>query len=197
MTTQVEPALRDNAGLEKLAGAVRKNCEGSPGFSVSLEKLLAQKIFDPTTAGLAISGLSDEELFRFFGVALGKWLLQLVAGGIPPWSVRLLTSYRYTIKEGVAPMFSFAFLFQKAPAIPLQDKSGLSQAPFVPPPPFDEKKYALGLVSAVGKIRDVEHMFEADPELKRSMAESSAALLEAAGFDPVAYRDFLKIPEGT
>ena len=193
VTTQVEPAQCDSQGLGKLGGAVRENCASSAEFSAALEKLLTKKIFDADREGLALHDLADEEIYHFFGVALGKWLLALVARCAPPWSVRLLASYRYSIKEGV-PMFSFAFLFQRSPVPPLQDRFGLAPAAAAVPPTFDEKKYALKLVEGVAKIRDVEHMLEQDPALKRSMIDSSAALLEAAGYDRSAYYDFVGVP---
>ena len=91
-------------------------------------------------------------------------------------------------------MFSVAFLFQRSPGPPLQDRFGLAPAAAAVPPTFDEKKYALKLVEGVAKIRDVEHMLEQDPALKRSMIDSSAALLEAAGYDRSAYYDFVGVP---
>jgi hypothetical protein len=191
VTTQIEPAQRDNDGLDKLAAAVRENCTNSVEFSSALEKLLAKQIFNPGEAGLAIKELSDEEIFRFFGVAFGKWLLALVAKCTPPWSVRLLASYRYSIKDEVAPMFSFAFLFQRSPAVPLVDKYGLAPAVSAPPPVFNEMKYGVGLVAGIERIRDVEEMLEKDPELRKSMLESSASLLESAGYDRDAYFKFV------
>lgn len=195
VTTQVEPAQRDHEGLGKLAEAVRENCTNSAEFSGALETLLAKKIFNPSEAGLAVNDLSDEEIFRFFGVAFGKWLLALVAKCTPPWSVRLLASYRYTIREDVAPMFSFAFLFQRSPAAPLVDKYGMAPAAGAPPPAFDEKKYAVGLINGVERIRDVEKMLEQDPELKKTIVESSASLLESAGYDRAAYLEFIAKPD--
>lgn len=195
VTTQVEPPLKDTTGLAKLSSAVHQNCGNSPDFTAALHDLLAHKVYDEAAAGLDLSSLADEEVCRFFGVALGKWLLHLVASATPPWSVRMLASYRYTIKEGVAPMFSFAFLFQRHKPTGLQDKTGLSQSPVEPENPYDEKKYALNLVKAVSNIRDVEKMLADDPSLKSGITESAAGLMEAAGFDRAMFLDFLKSTE--
>jgi len=147
VTTQIEPALKDDNGLAKLSDAVHQNCGGSPDFTAALHDLLARSVYSDGVAGLDLSNLADEEIYRFFGVAFGKWLLQLVATATPPWSVRLLASYRYTIKAGIAPMFSFAFLFQRHKPVALQDKTGLSQSPIKVEKIYEEKKYALNLVT--------------------------------------------------
>jgi hypothetical protein len=195
VTTQVEPSLKDNDGLKKLSEAVYENCGGSTEFTDSLHDLLSRAVYNAGSSGLDLRSLTDEEMCRFFGVAFGKWLLQLIATATPPWSVRLLASYRYTIKEGVAPMFSFAFLFQRHRPLALQDKTGLARSTTEPEKPYEEKKYALNLIKAVNNIRDVEKMLAEDPALKNSVTESAVALMEAAGFDREQFLEFLKSTE--
>jgi predicted RNase H-like nuclease len=60
-----------------------------------------------------------------------------------------------------------------------------------------ERECALKLAEFVFKIRDVDDVLAADPELKTKLCESHADLLEAAGYDRTAYLKWVDEGEKT
>jgi len=66
------------------------------------------------------------------------------------------------------------------------------------PPKFpDELECARKLVIAVENIRDLDALLQSDDDLRVEMENSSADLLEAAGYDREAYLTWVRSGEGS
>src|SRR6185369_6111983 len=127
-----------------------------------------------------------------FGVALGKWLMQLATSANPNWIVGMLPSHRYGINTAPrVDMLSLAFLFRPKLSPPV-DSTGLSKVAVNQPTFPSELESAMKLVQAVEHISDVDELLRADPELHTQMETASADLLEAAGFDREKYFAWLR-----
>ena len=194
ITTQVEPELMDPEGMRKLLQPVGKNCSISRVFAARLAEIVAENAIPSDDGAVDLANLSHEHVFRLFGVGLGKWLLRLVFSGEPKWTVLMLPSYSYGIKENVARMASLAFLFRRKSA-PMRDETGLSQLELPVTKPIDEQDCALKLLKAVEGIKDVDGILAGNAGLHREMTEASATLLELAGYDRKAYCEWVKKPE--
>jgi hypothetical protein len=187
ITTQVEPSLVEAAELEQMCGPTRTNCDNHNDFTIRLGTIVPVEAFQTQEAAIDLSILDEEQMIRVFGVALGKWLMQLAASASPQWFVDVQPCYRYGIRENPhVEMLSLAFLFKpnfKAPV----DATGLSNLSVKPPNQPDELGSAMKLVSAIEKMIDVDELLRSNDGLRVSMETASADLLASAGYDREKY----------
>lgn len=192
ITTQVEPGSVSAEGLQKLCQPTRSNCDSYPDFATKLGTLVPMEAFQTSDSVIEISALDDESLIRVFGVALGKWLMQLAISANPNWIVVMLTSHSYRIKvDPRVDMLSLAFQFRPKLSPPV-DSTGLSNVTVKLPTFPSELESAMKLVHAVEHISDVDELLRANTELHTQMETASADLLEAAGFDREKYFAWLR-----
>ena len=197
ITTQVEPGVVDAPELQKLCTPIRQNHDKHPQFATELERLVPKDAFQTQDAAIELSDLDEGATVRLFGVALGKYLLSLGTSAHPNWAVHMLPSYRYWInRKPHVEMLSLAFQFRRKFSPPV-DHTGLSSLEMDPPKFPDELECARKLVIAVENIRDLDALLQSDDDLRVEMENSSADLLEAAGYDREAYLTWVRSGEGS
>ena len=134
-----------------------------------------------------LGGLSEGELIRLFGVALGKWLLRLGQSPSPKWTVGMRRSFRYSINEDKgAVMLSLAFEMTPNFAPPV-DATGMSKLEVAAKIFPSEMESAVKLAESVANIADVDGKLAADAGMKAALRDEAADLLASAGFDREKY----------
>lgn len=186
-TTQVDRSSAHQSEINKLALPIRSNCDQHPDFAAALAKIIPDASFRSSTHVLDISHLDANHLVRVFGIVLGKWLINILSAASPKCIVKLLTSYRYVIREDTGvEMLSLGFSISPHYTPPV-DTTGLSTINPAPKPFPAELDTALKLVSVAERIRDVDQLLAADPAKREVLIHAKADLLAAAGFDRNAY----------
>ncbi len=186
-TTQVDRESANQPEINKLAQPLRENCNQHDNFADALERLIPRAAFQSTDHALDISGLDVNQLTNLFGVMLGKWLMQPLAQSSPRCSVKLLPSYRYTIRPDTnVAMLSVGFLITPHFAPPV-DGTGVSTVQTNVRQFPGELESAIDLVAVAEGIRDVDGILAADSKLKDELTNSSADLLAEASYDRDEY----------
>ncbi|NJM54685.1 MAG: hypothetical protein HC841_01040 [Verrucomicrobiae bacterium] len=186
-TTQVDRESANQPEINKLAQPLRENCNQHGNFAEALEKLVPRAAFESAGHALDISGLDVNQLTNLFGVMLGKWLMRPLAQSSPRCSVKLLPSYRYTIRPDTnVAMLSVGFLITPHFAPPV-DATGLSNLKTNVREFPDELESAIDLVAVAKGIKDVDGILAADTQLKDALTNSSADLLAEASYDRDEY----------
>ena len=187
ISTVVEPAVVHAEKLNQLCQPIHNNAQSHADFAEKLRILLPESVFSGAAATIDPKTLTEEQMTRLFGVALGKWLLKLCQTPQPQWTIAMRKSFRYTVNEEKgAVMLSLAFSL-KPNITPPVDVTGMSKLERVVKTYPSERECALSLAESVAGIRDVDEILAADAELKSRLRDSQADLLEAAGYDREAY----------
>ena len=190
LTTQVEPSLVEAEELERMCQPTRQNCDTHADFVQRLSAIIPPEAFQTKEATIDVSKLDEEQMIRVFGVALGKWLMQLASSASPEWFVDVQPCYRYRIREKPqVEMLSLAFLFKPNFQAPI-DATGLSSLDIQHPSRPSELDFAIKLISAIEKLADVDDLLRTDNDLRVSMETASADLLASAGYDRDKYLDW-------
>jgi len=196
ITTQVEPGAVSLPDLHALCRPTRQSRDRFPDFAERLGQIVPAQVFSPPNGDIDLRSLGPEEMVRVFGVALGKYLIDLAGSASPHWIVQLLPSYRYAInRQPFVDMLSLAFQFRPIFQPPI-DSTGLSKMAVMVPRCPDERECALKVLAAIERIRDVDELLAANSELKTEMEAASADLLEAAGYDRDKYLAWVRSGEG-
>jgi len=187
VTTQVEPGMVRTSELQQMCQPTRRNCEAHPDFVRRLDSIVPATAFQTEGVAVDLSTLDEGQLMSLFGVAFGKWLMDLAGSASPDWFIDVHPCYRYGIRRNPrVDMLSLAFLFRPKIYPPI-DTTGLSTLNIVAPRFPGELECAIKLVSAVENIADVDALLSSDEELRLSMETASAELLESAGYDRQKY----------
>jgi hypothetical protein len=187
ITTMVEPAVIDKEWMQRLCKPTRENFDAHPDFATKMEGLLPRAALEGEPMSVNLSGLSEDELIRLFGVALGKWLLRLGQSPSPKWTVGMRRSFRYSINEDKgAVMLSLAFEMTPNFAPPV-DATGMSKLEVAAKTFPSEAESALKLAESVARIADVDGKLAEDAEMKATLRDEAADLLASAGFDREKY----------
>lgn len=187
VTTEVQPSIADPGKLESFCRLARNNYNEHAEFRDEVGKFLPESAFENAEVSVNLGGLTEDQMVKLFGVALGKWLLQLSHSAQPQWTVSMRRSYQYSINEDKgAVMLALAFEFLPNITPPV-DRSGISSLNIKPKEFPDEKECALKIARSVAAIQDVDIRLDAEPELKQKLTDDHASLLESAGFDRDAY----------
>lgn len=185
ITTEVAPKEVNFQQFDMLCNPTKANLKHRR-FQDAMAEIVPIEAFDGC-AQVDLTRLSEKQLIDLFGVAIGKALLSFCATAGMTWKLEMRGSHSYTINnEKVVSMLSFAFEFTPI-SHPPQDLTGISTLNIEPAPPFDETALALKIVASVKKITDVDALLKSDMTLYSSLLESSADLLELAGYDRGAY----------
>lgn len=197
ITTMIEPAVLDKVWMQRLCKPTRENFDKHPAFAAKLEGLVPRAALEGDAASVNLGNLSEEELIRLFGVALGKWLLRLGQTPSPKWTVGMRRSFRYSINEDKgAVMLSLAFEMIPNLAPPV-DATGMSKLEVIPRAFPTEAESAMKLAESVGGIADVDIKLKADRELWTALRDESANLMASAGFDREKYIQWVDAGELT
>lgn len=187
VTTQVEPGVIDVEGLSKLCSSARINCNNHPDFLERLAGVLPIAAFQSEVANIDCGHLTDKHMASVFGVAFGKWLLKLVTSVSSPWTMTMLSGFKYVIKQDLGvEMLSLGFHFSRHVQPPV-DVAGMSSIQPNQGEMPSELEKALHVVDMVQGIRDVDEILRNDSELYDTMEAASADLMESAGFDRREY----------
>ena len=187
ITTMVEPAVMDKEWMQRLCKPTRENFDKHSAFAAKLGELLPRAALEGDAASVNLGNLSEEELIRLFGVALGKWLLRLGQTPSPKWTVGMRRSFRYSINNHKgAVMLSLAFEMIPNLAPPV-DVTGMSKLEVTPRAFPTEGECAVKLAESVSGITDVDLKLKADKELWAALRDESADLMASAGFDREKY----------
>ena len=197
ITTIVEPVVVDEERMQILCTPTRANVTAHGDYADKLKEFLPEEAFQSGEAPIDLNVFSEEQMTQLFGVALGKWLLALCQSAQPQWTIAMRQSYRYVVNKAKgAVMLSLAFAL-KPNIQPPMDETGMSTLEHAPKKYPSERECALQLAKSVSRIRDVDETLAGDPELKAKLRESQADLLEAAGYDRVAYINWVNAGEQT
>jgi hypothetical protein len=187
ITTMVEPAVVENEWMQRLCKPTRENFDTHPDFAAKMGGLLPRAALEDKAISVNLESLSEDELIRLFGVALGKWLLRLGQTPSPKWTVGMRRSFRYSINEDKgAVMLSLAFEMTPNFAPPV-DATGMSQLQVTVKVFPNELESAMKLAESVANIADVDGKLAADAGMKAALRDEAADLLAAAGFDREKY----------
>jgi len=187
ITTMVKPAVVRHDTMRTLCIPTRNNIINYGDFAERIRELIPIEILIDEAIPLNHSVINDEQMLRLFGLALGKWLLNLCQQATPKWSMAMRRSYYYTIsEENGAEMLSLAFEFKPnfSPPIDTTGMAGIELPPRIYP---DECECAVRLVESITQIRDVDNELMNNPNLKNTLRDAQADLLEAAGYNRMAY----------
>jgi hypothetical protein len=187
ITTMVEPAVVDEQWMQCLCQPTRDNCDAHPDFAAKLESFLPGTALAHGTKNVNLDDLTEEQLIRLFGVALGKWLLRLGQSPSPKWTIGMRRSFRYSINEDKgAVMLSLAFEMTPNFAPPV-DATGMSKLEVTVKVYPSEAESAVKLTESVANIVDVDIKLASDADLKAMLRDEAADLLASAGFDREKY----------
>ncbi|MEM9944053.1 MAG: hypothetical protein AAF939_21030 [Planctomycetota bacterium] len=185
LTTEVAPGEANAEQFDMLCRPTKENLQHT-SFQEALSELIPSGAI---AAGQQVDlGLMNEtQIIDLFGVAIGKALLSFCSSAGQTWKIEMRGSHVYSINpEKRVSMLSLAFQFTPIP-LPPQDATGLSNLQLNSPRAFDEAELASKLVRSVKKISDIDSILALDPELYSGLLESSADLLQSAGYDRDAY----------
>lgn len=197
ITTMVEPAVVDKERMQRLCKPTRENFDDHPDFAAKMEGLLPRAALDVEAMNVHIGGLSEDEMIRLFGVALGKWLLVLGQSPSPKWTVGMRRSFRYLINDDKgAVMLSLAFEMTPNFAPPV-DPTGMSTLEIAAKIFPSEKESAVKLAESVANIADIDGKLAADTEMYAALLDEAADLLASAGFDREKYIQWVADGEST
>lgn len=186
-TTQVDRTTLHQPELNQLAAPTRNNCDKFQSFAKALSGVIPEASFKSQEHALDISYLTPDHLVRVFGVVLGKWLVSILHPASPRCVVKLLSTYRYTIRADIdVEMLSLAFLITPHYGPPV-DSTGLSQLRPQERALPAEEQIGIDIVTTAEYIKDVDHLLAQDQNLRAQLAKRKAALLASAGYDPDAY----------
>jgi hypothetical protein len=187
ITTMVKPAVVRHDTMRTLCIPTRDNILHYCDFAERIRELIPIEPLLDEAIPINNTVINDEQMIRLFGLALGKWLLNLCQQATPKWSIAMRRSYCYTIsEENGAEMLSLAFEFKPNVSPPI-DTTGMAGIELPPRHNPDECECAIKLVESVTHIRDVDTELLNDPELKNRLRDAQADLLEAAGYNRMAY----------
>ncbi len=191
VVTMIEPSQVAPDEMAKFCKPTRKNFDSNPAFAAEVSKLFPASVLQDSDIPANVSGISDEEMLKVFGVAFGKWLLNLSHSGSPEWTVRMRQINRYGIEDNVGgTMLSIAFQFKPNFAPPV-DPTGISKLA-TPPSNFpSEADSAVKIAETVFKMRNVDIELNEKSELRELLTKESADLMESAGFDRAEYLDWV------
>jgi len=186
-TTQVDRETANQSEINKIAQPLRDNCNEHVTFAEALGKVIPRTAYESDGHALDISRLNANHLVTVFGVVLGKWMMHPLSQSSPRCSVKLLPSYRYSIKpESNVEMLSVGFLITPHFTPPV-DETGVSTVQINARQFPGELECAIDLVSVAAGIRDVNTMLATDSELRDKLTHSSADLLAEASYDRAEY----------
>jgi len=187
ITTLFKPSVINNELMQKLCMPTRDNCNKYPAFTEKMATIVPVLSLQHDTFNVNLEGLSDDQIIRLFGIALGKWLLSLGQSPSPKWTVKMRPSFQYTInKEKGAVMHSLAFEMRPNFAPPT-DASGMSGLEFPPPVFPTEAESAIRLVDYVAKMVDVDVKLAGDAALRGKLLDEAADLMASAGYGREKY----------
>lgn len=187
VVTMIEPATADPDEMAKFCKPTRQNYDSNPAFAKGVEALFPDSVLKDPNLSAAVSGITDDEMIRLFGVAFGKWLLKLSHSGSPEWTVKMRQVHRYQVEEKTgAAMLSLAFQFRPNFSPPV-DPTGISTLT-TPSSNFpSEVESAVKIPEAVARMRDVDAELASKNELREQLKAESADLMESAGFNRAEY----------
>lgn len=194
ITTETAPREVDAAQLDMLCSPTKCNMNAHAEFAAAFASVV------PTSAmssPIDCSQLDEKQLVDLFGVAIGKALLSFCSSAEPKWKVTMLGSHIYSLnKELCVSMLSLAFVFIPVNRPPL-DMTGLSSISSAARAPFDECAMATKLVLAVQRITNIDALLSDNVQLYAELRESSANLLESAGYNRNDYLRWVDSGEPT
>ena len=180
--------------IKKFSKCIESNTKNSDGFRQKFKDTIGTNPSSLTNDITKVMALHPTLLVKYFGLGIGKWLLNILQSGKPQWKVSMLNSYYYHVKaKGGPDMISLAFVFQ--PIIePITDSVGLSNAKTHPNPlDEDEMRLAMGIISQIETLGDVDKIMEKNnrKEFHKSL-KNAEKLLESARFSIKEYRKWVK-----
>jgi hypothetical protein len=195
ITTMVKPAAVDHKRMQILCKPTKENFDANTVFADKFSKVVPRASLEGGDGSVDLAVLSEEEMIRLFGVALGKWLLRLGQSPSPKWTVGMRRSYQYGINEEKgAELLSLAYemIPNIAPPVDATGMSTLSTAARTFP---SEASCAVKLVESVSNIVDVDAKLAEDSVLWGALREEAADLMASAGFDRDAYLQWVDAGE--
>jgi len=173
--------------MQRLCKPTRENFEAHPAFAKKMAGLMPFASPENEAHSVDLDGLSDDQLIRLFGVALGKWLLRMGQSPSPKWTVGMRRSFQYTINEDKgAIMLSLAFEMTPNFAPPI-DATGMSRLAVTARTFPSEADCAVKLAESVANISDVDIKLATDGALRAALLDEAADLLASAGYDREKY----------
>lgn len=179
--------------LPKYWKGIVDNAERHAAFKVRIQELVGE-LFVEKGAELIVNneyvkGIGVESFSKLFGIGIGKWLLALMMSEQPVWPVQLLDSCYYRVHHDCPDMISLGFHFSQVTK-PKKDASGLASVK-EDDVEVDEATFAVGIVTQIGNLMDLDLHLRMDPDLHEDMISKSIALLESARYPVEKYLSFV------
>ena len=185
ITTMVKPSAVNAGRMQDLCGPTMENLAAHPEFLAKVKSICPSAVADVNLVDF--DSIPEAELVRLFGVALGKWLLRMGQVASPKWTVGMRRSYQYSIsEENGSVMLSLAFELRPNFADPV-DATGMSKIQGTQKEFPGEGVSAVKLAESVANIADVDMKLAHDFELRATLVDAAANLMESAGFNREAY----------
>ena len=193
ITTMVQPNVVHSERFNVLGQPMRQNYDQYADFANLITGLIPEAAF-PTAPPPPIdtAPLDNGQMIQLFSLAFGKWLLSFCETAQPHWTVAMRRSFTYPMNDAEgAVMLSLAYEL-KPNLVPPVDPTGMTTQQAAPGNPFPtERDCAMKMIASVDGMRDVAAILAADNALKDQLRDAQARLLEAAGYDPQAYREWV------
>jgi len=192
VTTTAKADDIEHAVITKFFSTVITNCDTVTEFKDELINVAAKIGISAEESLENPTGLQQDGFLRFFTLAFGKWLLANLAQNSPRATVTLQSVYSFRNKDRTEPeMLSLAYLI--SPVISGgADPSGLTN-PGYPSPTKEYTDSSVGLIaSSINGIKDLDHVWHQEPQLKRKIIEECEALLKAIGVDEIGLQGWMQ-----
>ncbi len=133
----------------------------------------------------------DARCLKLFSAGFSKWLLGIMMSSW--WQMEMLQGYCYQVNpsEPHPDMLSLAFKMSRAPHRPT-DRRGIVRPRKKAHTAATEIQIATKMLPQVGGIVNLDKKLGSSKALARDMTDSSARLLQSAGYDPNAYRKWVR-----
>jgi hypothetical protein len=196
-TTVVKPIAVDATKFNSICTPIKENAKTHKVFAEKIEALFPKTALNIDGDGVNLNGLSSSQIVSFFGAAFGKVLLSMCHSANPKWGIVMRRSFSYVVNEETdATMLSLAFEFVPTHSPPV-DPTGMSKQSTVKVKVATEEECAINIIDMVRQIADVDDILENNEEVKILLRDSSAALLEDAGYNREAYLKWIEDGEMT
>lgn len=183
VTTTAKAEDIDSEIVRRFFSEVIKNCESMTDFKKELVDVAAKLGLSAEESLTNPASLPQDGFLRFFTLAFGKWLLANLAMNSPRSAVTLQSVYSFRNTDRPEPeMLSLAYVI-----VPIigggADPTQLTN-PGVPLPSEEYAVSSVRLISAsLDGIKDLDHVWHQEPQLKATIVGECEELLKAIGVD--------------
>ncbi len=183
VTTAAKAEDIETEVITKFFSAVTTNCDTVTAFKKELVEVAARFSISAEESLLNPATMKQDGFLRFFTLAFGKWLLANLALNTPRAIATLHSAYSFRNTDRTEPeMLSLAYVI--SPVIGGGADPTQLTKPGVPHPSEEYAASSVRLISAsLDGIKDLDHVWHQEPQLKATVVGECEDLLKAIGVD--------------